>query len=79
MAASPSSPPTEDCAAHLSLLLVVAAAAFRRYPHVRLAMLHELAIGDNLTIPLRCACPSLPQVAVVVAAALDMACPRGEK
>uniref|UniRef100_A0A0D9Y6A8 Uncharacterized protein n=1 Tax=Oryza glumipatula TaxID=40148 RepID=A0A0D9Y6A8_9ORYZ len=27
MAASPSSPPTEDCAAHLSLLLVVAAAA----------------------------------------------------
>uniref|UniRef100_A0A0D3G7K6 Uncharacterized protein n=1 Tax=Oryza barthii TaxID=65489 RepID=A0A0D3G7K6_9ORYZ len=39
--------------------------------------------GDNLSVPLRCACPSLPQVAVVVAAALDarhgMTCPRGEK
>uniref|UniRef100_I1PC02 Uncharacterized protein n=1 Tax=Oryza glaberrima TaxID=4538 RepID=I1PC02_ORYGL len=35
--------------------------------------------GDNLTVPLRCACPSLPQVTVVVAAALDarhgMTCP----
>uniref|UniRef100_A0A0D3GHP2 Uncharacterized protein n=1 Tax=Oryza barthii TaxID=65489 RepID=A0A0D3GHP2_9ORYZ len=27
--------------------------------------------GDNLTVPLRYACPSLPQVTVVVAAALD--------
>uniref|UniRef100_A0A0E0GXY3 Uncharacterized protein n=1 Tax=Oryza nivara TaxID=4536 RepID=A0A0E0GXY3_ORYNI len=42
-----------------------------------------LVAGDNLTVPLRCACPSLPQFAVVVAAALDaghdMACTRGEK
>uniref|UniRef100_A0A0E0E949 Uncharacterized protein n=1 Tax=Oryza meridionalis TaxID=40149 RepID=A0A0E0E949_9ORYZ len=39
--------------------------------------------GNNLTVPLRCACPSLPQVAVVVAPALDachgMTCPLGEK
>uniref|UniRef100_A0A0E0C078 Uncharacterized protein n=1 Tax=Oryza meridionalis TaxID=40149 RepID=A0A0E0C078_9ORYZ len=44
------------------------------YPHVQLAMLQEPAVGDNLTVLLRCACPSLPQVAVVVATALDMAC-----
>jgi hypothetical protein len=65
------------------LVVLRPGSCLRRRRRLAAAPAIGLVAGDNLTVPLRCACPSLPQFAVVVAAALDarhdMACTRGEK